>query len=255
MDTATYQQIIGEIGTLITIFAPLLTAYKLALALGLDDYIESKISLIKDDKLRNIAENIKTRVENITVNTITMIEAVEKPIIIEGIKNGSMTKDDLTSLKNKAIETIKSQLTTEGQTDLQNTVGDVNSYLNALVEAKLADSKVNSTSSISKTVLPEVIIPIVDTTELTNQLSQIQIERDNLQNQLNQVANDKLNIEQTNNQLAQQLSNLQIEKDTVQSKYDVIVNAVTSTPIVDNSVQNTTNISSMGKVVGTVIQQ
>lgn len=246
MDNTTYQQIIGELGTLITIFAPLLTAYKLALALGLDDYIESKISLIKDDKLRKIAENIKTRVENITVNTITMIEAVEKPIIIEGIKNGSMTKDDLTSLKNKAIETIKSQLTTEGQTDLQNTVGDVNSYLNALVEAKLADSKVNSTSSISKTVLPEIIAPVVDTTELTNQLKQVQAEKDNLQNQVDRIAYDKASVEQINQQLVIEKAQLETEKQILQNKLNSITEVVqpTSNMSVGNVTVNSNDATS-----------
>jgi hypothetical protein len=230
----TYQQIIGEIGTLITIFAPLLTAYKLALALGLDNYIESKISLIKDDNLRKIAENIKIRVENITVNTITMIEAVEKPIIIESIKNGSMTKDDLISLKAKAVETIKNQLTTEGKTDLQNTVGDINSYLDTLIEAKLADLKVNDSSSISKTILPEIITPVVDTTELTNANVQLQADKDNLTAQVNQIANDKASVEQANQQLLVEKQQLEADKQALQSKLDVINNAIATANISNN---------------------
>lgn len=249
MDNTTYQQIIGEIGTLITIFAPLLTAYKLALALGLDNYIESKITLIKDDNLRKIAENIKTRVENITVNTITMIEAVEKPIIMESIKNGSMTKDDLTNLKTKAIETIKSQLTNEGQTDLQNTVGDTNTYLNTLIEAKLAQLKIDSTSPISKTVLPEVITPVVDTSVLTNQINQLQSDKDVLAQQIAQVTSDKANIEQTNAQLSSQVDSLNIQvsqlandKQTVQAKLDSInatLNQGVQTVVANNTTTET----------------
>lgn len=232
MDNQLYQQIIGEIGTLITIFAPLLTAYKLALALGFDKYIDSKIELIKDDKLRKVAENIKDRVESLAVNTITMLEAVEKPIIIENIKNGSMTKADLINLKPKAIEIIKSQLTTKGQTDLQNTIGDVNTYLDTLVEAKLADLKVNNASSVSKT---EIALPTseeIDNASLRNQLVQAQSEKEAISQQFTQLQNDKVNVEQANVQLSNQINDLTNKLSQSQSQIQDLtnkLNTITST--------------------------
>jgi chromosome segregation ATPase len=260
MDNTTYQQIIGEIGTLISIFAPLLTAYKLALAFGFDKYIESKINLIKDDNLRKVAENIKTRVENLTVDTITMLEAVEKPIIVQGIKDGSMTRNDLVGLKSKAIETIKNQLTTQGQTDLQNSVGDVNTYIDTLIEAKLADLKVDSTSSVSKTEIAMPTKEELDNAELTNKLSQVQTqlqqvqsEKDNLSQQVNQITNDKTNMEQINQQLSSQVNNLNNQNqslsqqvqdltnrlNTITSTFNSIVQSPTTQPqpVVDNTVQ------------------
>jgi hypothetical protein len=232
MDNQTYQQIIGEIGTLITIFAPLLTAYKIALALGFDKYIDSKIGLIKDEKLRKVAENIKNRVEDLAVNTITMLEAVEKPIIIENIKNGSMTKSDLVNLKSKAIETIKGQLTTEGQTDLQNTVGDVNTYLETLIEAKLADLKVDNTSSVSKTEISMPTSEELDNETLRNQLAQIQADKQNIVQELEQVKNDKTNIEQNNAQLINQVNDLTTQNLQFSSQVSDLtnkLNAITST--------------------------
>jgi chromosome segregation ATPase len=260
MDNTTYQQIIGEIGTLISIFAPLLTAYKLLLALGFDKYIESKISLIKDDNLRKVAENIKIRVENLAVNTITMLEAVEKPQIISAIESGAMTKDDLKGLKAKAIETIKSQLSNEGQADLQNTVGDINSYLDTLIEAKLATLKVDPTSPVSKTEIPAPSQEELDNVSLRNQLDQtlsqlqqIQVERDNLSQQVSQISSDKSNIEQQLSQISNQVNDLTSQnqqlisdKQSLQNKFDALAstfNSVVQAPatqpqsVVDNTVQ------------------
>lgn len=203
MDNTTIQQITGEIATLITILSPLALALFGAYKAQLHKYVEAKIDTIKDDNLRKVANDILDRVDAIATNVITNIDVNMKPTIIEDIKKGSMTKDDLNNLKSIAKNTILEQLTKDSKIALGSTVGDMNSYINTLIEAKLAELKVNPTSPVSKTVLPEVVVPVVDTTELENKLSQFQTEKDNLtiQNQaLQQQVNDlnnKLNTIQS----------------------------------------------------------
>lgn len=215
MDNQTYQQIIGEIGTVITIVSPLLVAFIGAYKLKVHEFFEAKINNIKDDNLKRVAQNTLNRVESLTTSTITMLDATIKPQIVENIKNGTMTKDNLLSLKQQCIETVKKQLTNEGLVDLQNTVGDVNTYMDILVESKLADLKVDNNSSVSKT---EITLPTseeLDNVSLKNQLSQVQTqlqstqsEKDNLSQQLVQIQSDKVNIEQNNQQLAIQVNDL-----------------------------------------------
>lgn len=236
MNNQTYQEIIGEIGTVITIVSPLIVAFLGAYKLKIHEFIKAKINCIKDDNLKKVTQNTLDRVESLTTSTITMIDSTVKPQIIENIKNGTMTKDNLSSLKQQCIDTVKKQLTTEGLADLQNTIGDVNTYMDTLVESKLADLKVDNTSSVSKTKINMPTQQELDAIDLQNKLTQAQIEKDNLSQQLNQVSNDKVNIEQANNQLTQQnqqLSNqvndlnnqiqqLINDKQTIQSKLDTI---------------------------------
>lgn len=229
MDDQTYQEIIGEVGTLITIVSPLLIAIYGAYKAKLHKYIEAKIDTIQDEKLRKVAENALSRVEDLATSTITMLDATEKPKIIEAIKSGTMTKDNLLDLKQTAIETIKKQLTTDGMTDLQNTVGDINLYLNNLVESKLADLKVDNTSSVSKT---EIALPTseeIDNASLRNQLTQVQADKNNLQSQVNQISTDKANVDRANIELTNQINDLTIknaqllaDKQDIESKYNAI---------------------------------
>jgi hypothetical protein len=254
MDNTTYQQVIGEIGTIITIVSPLLVAFIGAYKLKVHEFIEAKINAIKDDNLKKVAQNVLDRVENLTTTTITMLDATLKPQIIENIKSGAMTKDNLLRLKTDAIDIIKKQLTTDGVNDLQNSVGDVNTYLDTLIEAKLADLKVDSTSSVSKTIVPEVSQDVIDNTELKNQLAQLQAEKDELLKQVEVVNLDKTNVEQANSQLVNKVndlttqnSQLLADKQAIQSKLDAI-NATLSQvvqpqPVADNNVQSQADVN------------
>jgi hypothetical protein len=217
-------------------------------------YLKTKTSLIKDEKVRKIVDSTLDAVDKLVIKNITNADVNLKPIILQSIADGKVTPDEINSLLDVVKNNTLRQLSEDSIKVLNNSLGDVDSYLESTIEDKLATLKLDPTSAVSKTILPEKSVVSITTTDLTNQLNQLQVERDNLQNQVNGISYDKASIEQINVQLAQQLSNLQIEKDTVQSKYDVIVNAVTSTPIVDNSIQNTNNVNTLGTVVGTVIQ-
>jgi len=229
MDNQTIQQITGEIATLITILSPLALAFFGAYKANLHKYVQAKIDTIDDDRLRKVATDTLNRVDSIATNVITNIDVNIKPAIIEDIKKGSMTCDDLNNLKSIAKDDILNQMTKDSRIALGNTVGDMNAYVETLIEAKLAQLKIDSTSPVSKTVLPEIIVPQVDTTELTNQLQQVQAERDNLQNQVNGIAYDKASIEQINQQLVIEKAQLETDKQILQDKLNSITQVVQPT--------------------------
>lgn len=245
MDNQTLQQITGEIATLVTILSPLALAFFGAYKANIHKYFQAKIDTIDDDRLRKVATDTLDRVDKIATNVITNIDVNMKPAIIEDIKKGSMTRDDLVNLKSIAKDNILKQMTKDSRIALGDTVGDMNSYLETLIEAKLAELKIDTTSPVSKTEINMPTKEELDAIDLQNKLTQVQADKDNLTQQLSQVSNDKVNVEQANSQLSQQnaqltnqvqdlqtqIQQLSNDKQIVQSKLDSIT-ATLNQPVV-----------------------
>lgn len=192
-------------------------------------YLKLKSNSIEDTEARAVVQKALDNLDDVLVTNITSADSTLKPIILKDIADGKVTKDELNSLADTVMNNTLKQLGNDSLDVLNGALGDTNGYIENRIEKILADLKVDNTSSVTKTVIPEIPQDIKDNTELKNKLNQVQVERDSLQNQVNGIAYDKASIEQVNSQLTNQVQDLQAQiqqlvadKQTVQAKLDSI---------------------------------
>lgn len=156
MDTNLQTQLVGEIGTLITIVTPLLCAIYALYKAKIKDYFEAKIATINNADARALAQSTLDHVDNLVTKEVTNADVTLKPAILSAIADGKVSADELTTLKTIVKENVLKQLTEDSKTTLFSTVADVDTYLNSTVETILANLKLDPTSAVSKTVLSSI---------------------------------------------------------------------------------------------------
>jgi len=212
-------------------------------------YLKTKTALIKDEKVRKIVDSTLDAVDKLVIKNITNADVNLKPIILQSIADGKVTPDEINSLLDVVKNNILRQLSEDSIKVLNNSLGDVDSYLESTIEDKLATLKIDPTSAVSKTILPEKSVVVIDTTELTNQLNQLQADKDNLQNQVNGITYDKASIEQANTQLVNEKSQLTQQVSDLQSKLDIINNAIATA----NTSNNVTVKGNASELINSIV--
>lgn len=196
-------------------------------------YLKTKTSLIKDEKVRKIVDSTLDAVDKLVIKNITNADVNLKPIILQSIADGKVTPDEINSLLNIVKNNTLRQLSDDSIKVLNDSLGDVDSYLESTIEDKLATLKLDPTSAVSKTILPEKSVVVVDTTELINANIQLQADKDSLSKQLVQLQEAKRQSDLSWQEMANQISVLSNDKQALQSKLDSITQVV----------QPTTNVS------------
>jgi chromosome segregation ATPase len=200
------------------------------------DFIKAKIGLIKDQDTRELADNAFDRIDILLDTEMSAIESTVKPQLLKDIAEGNLTKDSLKDLGVQAVKAVMQQLPNKSKELLKQEVNDLESYVNKRLEKLLGDAKLNPQSSIQKTVITEIPQEEKDNetlksqnVQLTNQLQQVQADRDNLSQQLLQIQNDKSNVEQQVSQLTNQVNDLNnqnqalvTDKQALQNKFDAL---------------------------------
>jgi len=207
-------------------------------------YLKTKTALIKDEKVRKIVDSTLDAVDKLVIKNITNADVNLKPIILQSIADGKVTPDEINSLLDVVKNNILRQLSEDSIKVLNNSLGDVDSYLESTIEDKLATLKIDPTSAVSKTILPEKSVVVIDTTELTNQLNQLQADKDNLQNQVNGIT-----YEQANTQLVNEKSQLTQQVSDLQSKLDIINNAIATA----NTSNNVTVKGNASELINSIV--
>lgn len=96
---------------------------------------------IKDEQLQLITNNTLDKVNMlIQTNVVAMEQTVVKGIK-EGIKDGKFTKKDLEAVAQEVKEKVLKQIGKESMEILNNTLGDVNGYVESKIEFTLASLK------------------------------------------------------------------------------------------------------------------
>lgn len=190
------------------------------------NYFKSKDTLIEDEKLRKIFDKTLDRVDSLISTNIISTENTLKPIILKDIEQGKVTKDELNNLSNVVRDNVLKQLGNDSVNVLNSSIGDLNSYLENRVESILSELKLDPNSPVQKTVLPEVITPVVDTTQLENENNQLKADRENLSQQnvalKSTVESLTQNVTDLNSQL-EQIKNTNVE---LQNKFNQIASAI-----------------------------
>lgn len=144
--------------TLCTGVLAILSGFLIALAKKGVDWVTEKIQSIKDEKIRQNLEDAVSKLESIVTTTVTALQQSLGDDIKESIAkgDGTYTKEDLLALKDKALETIKSQLTTATTELLSTAYTDLDGLVNNLIEAAVRKLKSESQSvTNSKQLLNE----------------------------------------------------------------------------------------------------
>lgn len=114
-------------------------------------YLRSKTSLIKDENAKNIVDDTLDNLEKLINTNIVSIDATAKPIIIEGIKDGKLTKDELNTLAITVKKNVLDQMSDDSLALLNDTLKNVDSYIANKIEAQLSILKSDPNSPVTKT--------------------------------------------------------------------------------------------------------
>jgi chromosome segregation ATPase len=212
-------------------------------------YLKLKANSIQDSDAREIVQKTLDNLDNILVTNITSTDSTLKPIILKDVADGKVTKDELNSLADTVKNNTLKQLGNDSLNVLNESLGDVNGYISNRMEKLLADLKVDETSSVTKTIIPEIPQEVKDTealkaqiTELTSQLQQSQTDKDSLSQQLSELQEAKRLSEQSWQDLANQVSSLSTENQNLKAKLDSITQVVQPIVVTEPSVDSSNAI-------------
>jgi chromosome segregation ATPase len=172
------------------------------------DYFMTKTTVIKDTEARDVANNALSTLDTLLETNITYAENVLKQPIVQSIKDGKVTKDELKSLANIVKTNVTSQLTDSSKTALSQIAVNVEDFIDKRLEKVLGDLKVSDASSVKATEIKMPTQQELDTVSLQTQLNQAQADKNTISQQLQQLQNDKSTVDQANAQLSNQVTSL-----------------------------------------------
>ena len=114
---------------------------------------KAKAEQIKDEKAKKIVDDTLDRTANLIKTNIVALENTTKVELIKDIQDGKIDYSELNTLATKVQENVINQLGQQSVDVLNQSLGDVNGYLASKIEETLADLKIDTTSSVSKTVI------------------------------------------------------------------------------------------------------
>jgi len=234
MDNQLLNQTLGAIISIVQILLPLGSAFYGFYKVGGVKFIKSKIGLISDSRTRDLVNAGFDRIVDLLDTEITNAESTAKPLILQKIAEGQLNKDSLKDIGVEVAKSVMSQLPEKTINLLQQEVNDVSVYVNKKLEQRLDKLKQDSNSGVSKTILPEVITPIVDTTELENKNIELTNKNSTLSDEVNDLQNANLQLTQNSEQVQTEKDNLLAQVNQLQAKLDTINNAIATANISNN---------------------
>lgn len=103
-------------------------------------------------KLKNKYQNMSQYIEIFERLTVATVQSLNGEIVDVLKKNKQFTKEEQEKVFAKAVERIKTQLTSEAQTFLKLMYGDLDSYIKTLVVAKVETVKLEKKQAEAPTV-------------------------------------------------------------------------------------------------------
>jgi hypothetical protein len=228
-------------GGTLTVLSVYASAYvKKAIALA-----KQKSQQIEDVQAKQIVDDTLDKVQDLITTGIEALENTSKKDIITDIEAGKVDKSALNQLSIDLQNNVLNQLGNQGVEILNGVVTDANKYISDKIESTLGQLKLEPTSPVSKTDIKVPEQPVVDTTELTNKLNEVQSNLNNLNQEHQQLQANFDVLNQANSDLSNQKAQLEQDKQLLQSKLDSITNTLSQVvqpvtqpqPVVDTTVQ------------------
>lgn len=139
------------IGLFTIVIGGALTIASIYATIYINKYIEiakEKSQAIKDENAQKKINLALERVNELLVTNITSANETLKKELIEGIKDGNLSKEDFASLKESVINKVLVQLGGNSKELLSTEIGDLNDFLSSKLEEKLANLKLDENSRV-----------------------------------------------------------------------------------------------------------
>ena len=139
--------------TLVNLLATIISGLIGIALLQLFTYLRSKTSLIQDEQAKQIVDTTIDKVEKLINANIIKTENVSKPIMIQALQDGKIEKAELIKLRDEVRENVLSQLTQDSLNVLNDSLVDVEKYIDTKIESQLAILKEQEGIPVNHTVI------------------------------------------------------------------------------------------------------
>ena len=139
--------------TLVNILATIISGLIGIALLQLFTYLRSKTSLIQDEQAKQIVDTTIDKVEKLINANIIKTENVSKPIMIQALQDGKIEKAELVKLRDEVRENVLSQLSQDSIDVLNDSLVDVEKYIDTKIESQLAILKEQEGIPVNHTVI------------------------------------------------------------------------------------------------------
>ena len=132
---------------LTTVTVAVITALGAILVSGVGlvkEWVLAKVQAVQDENARKMIESAVAQVENIVCAVVTSIEQEEKQEVLKALEDGNVTRDELTALKDVAVQRVKQQLLPDTLQLLESSFGDITSYISDKVSQQVFTLKQSS---------------------------------------------------------------------------------------------------------------
>ena len=139
--------------TLVNLLATIISGLIGIALLQLFTYLRSKTSLIQDEQAKQIVDTTIDKVEKLINANIIKTENVSKPIMIQALQDGKIEKTELVKLRDEVRENVLSQLSQDSIDVLNDSLVDVEKYIDTKIESQLAILKEQEGIPVNHTVI------------------------------------------------------------------------------------------------------
>ena len=139
--------------TLVNILATIISGLIGMALLQLFTYLRNKTSLIQDEQAKQIVDTTIDKVEKLINANIIKTENVSKPIMIQAIQDGKIEKAELVKHRDEVRENVLSQLSQDSLDVLNDSLVDVEKYIDTKIESQLAILKKQEGIPVNHTVI------------------------------------------------------------------------------------------------------
>ena len=139
--------------TLVNILATIISGLIGMALLQLFTYLRNKTSLIQDEQAKQIVDTTIDKVEKLINANIIKTENVSKPIMVQALQDGKIEKAELVKLKDEVRENVLSQLSQDSLDVLNDSLVDVEKYIDTKIESQLAILKEQEGIPVNHTVI------------------------------------------------------------------------------------------------------
>ena len=141
MEELLQNTVIQLLGIIIGGILAIASAYMTLFVAKATQKAKAETEKLNDERQRKIVNATLNKVDELLRTNIIALENTAKKDMLALIDDGKIEKDELKTLAKDVKENVLNQLGEESLSILNDTLGDVNGYLEARIEEKLAEIK------------------------------------------------------------------------------------------------------------------
>lgn len=103
--------------------------------------VKAEAAKIQNEEQRKLVETAITRLDDVAGKTVRSIEQTTAAALREAVKDGTVSRDELTALSGQAYQEIIHILNPAYLSVLEESLGDLQAYITHTIEAKVLELK------------------------------------------------------------------------------------------------------------------